>query len=143
MATGLRIDINTVMEQIELPEDQRAALATIHGVVGGQTNQGVYHRRALFHIHDTANSESPLNLAAWTLASAWRGMSLYPLTIVVTGRNADGDVTGLEEDLVHQAEAVVAMVRETVERWREQPPLSNEAAAQELLAYAARELAAA
>ncbi|MET7520445.1 hypothetical protein ABZS88_45390 [Streptomyces sp. NPDC005480] len=71
-------------------------------------------------------------------------MSLYPLhgTVVVTGRNADGDVTGLAEDLVHQAEAVVAMVRETAGRWREQPPLSNDAAVEELLAYAARELAA-
>ncbi|MET8210349.1 hypothetical protein ABZT51_30790 [Streptomyces sp. NPDC005373] len=107
-------------------------------------NTAVYRRRALLHIHDTANRESPLNLAAWTLASAWRGMSLYPLhgTIMVTGsRNEEGDVTGLDEDLVRQAQAVLATVRETVQRWRERPPVSDEAAAQELLACAARDLA--
>ncbi|MGW6144260.1 hypothetical protein [Streptomyces sp. NPDC055140] len=72
-------------------------------------------------------------------------MSLYPLhgSIVVTGcRHAEGEVTGLDEDLVHQAEAVAATVRETVQRWLERPPVSDEAAAQELLACAVRDLAA-
>jgi hypothetical protein len=144
MATALRIDVDTTVTVLDLPEDASEARAVVRGAVGGAVTTAVYHRHALLHIHDTANRESPLNLAAWTLASAWRDTSLYPLhgTIVVTGRDAEGDVTRLDEDLVHQAEAIVATVRETVQRWRERPPVSNEAAAQELLAYAARELAA-
>ncbi|MFH8737570.1 DUF3846 domain-containing protein [Streptomyces sp. NPDC017964] len=141
----MRIDVDTTVTVLDLPEDASEVQAAIRGTVGDAVNTAVYHRRALLHIHDSANRESPLNLAAWTLASAWRGMSLYPLhgTIVVTGcLNEEGDVTGLDEDLVHQAEAVAVTVRETVQRCRERPPMSDEAAAQELLAYAARDLAA-
>jgi DMSO/TMAO reductase YedYZ molybdopterin-dependent catalytic subunit len=63
----------------------------------------VYHRRAVLHIHGNGQKLGlPQNLAAWALASAWRGMPLYPLAdpIGVTGRAARGDVTAFDDDLV-------------------------------------------
>ncbi|MDG9709722.1 hypothetical protein [Streptomyces sp. DH10] len=70
-------------------------------------------------------------------------MTLYPLAgpIVVTGRTESGDVTTLDDDLVQHAEAVAHTVRDTLSEWRARPPASNEAAAKELLAYAARDVA--
>lgn len=78
MATALRIDVDMTVTVLDLPEDASEVRAVIRGAVGDAVNTTFYHRRALLHIHDSANRESPLNLAAWTLASAWRGMSLYP-----------------------------------------------------------------
>ncbi|WP_345600017.1 hypothetical protein [Streptomyces coacervatus] len=106
-------------------------------------DQGVYHRRAVLHIHGNGlNLGFPQNLAAWALASAWRGMPLYPLAgpIVITGRTASGEVTALDDDLVQHALAVTQTVRETLGEWRTRPPGSNEAALNELLAYAARDV---
>ncbi|NEB78989.1 hypothetical protein G3I40_27770 [Streptomyces sp. SID14478] len=144
MATALRIDVDTTVSTIDLPEDPSEAYDAIRREVGEALNQGVYHRRAVLHIGDTSAAGTRLNLTAWTLASAWRGIALYPLhgTIVVTGPDGAGETTGLDDDLVRQAEAVAVMVRETVARWQDHPPVSNETAAQELLAYAAQELEA-
>lgn len=68
---------------------------------------------------------------------------MYPLagTIVVTGRTADGDVTALDDDLAEHDQTVADTVRETLARWRQRPPISDEAATSELLAYAARDVA--
>lgn len=70
-------------------------------------------------------------------------MSLYPLAgrIVVTGRTERGVVTALDDDLVQHAKAVAQTVRDTLSEWRARPPASNEAAVNELLAYAARDVA--
>ncbi|WP_338704304.1 hypothetical protein V2W30_41070 (plasmid) [Streptomyces sp. Q6] len=89
-------------------------------------------------------SERSLNLGAWTLASAWRGTALYPLhgTIVVTGRDEDGEMAALGSEILRQAQLVLAMVAVAVQRWRERPPVVNEVAAQGLLVCAVRELAA-
>ncbi|MFI0242567.1 hypothetical protein [Streptomyces sp. NPDC016845] len=72
-------------------------------------------------------------------------MPLYPLhgTIIVTGRDSDGGLCGLDETLARQAQAVVTMVADTVRQWQHRPPASNEAATRELLAYATREVATA
>lgn len=144
MTTALRLDCDLTLTRIELPDDAQDARGAIRGIVGDSVNAGLYHRDAILHVADSANQQQPLNLVAWTLASAWRGLPLYALhgTIVVTGRTSAGDATGLDDRLVRQAEAVTAMVGETVNRWRTQPPASDDAAGQELLAYAARELAA-
>jgi hypothetical protein len=104
----------------------------------------VYHRRAVLHIHGNGQKLGlSQNLAAWALASAWRGMPLYPLAgpIVVTGRTASGDVTALDDDLVQHAKAVARTVRDTLSEWRARPPASNEASVNELLAYAVRDVA--
>ncbi|MFI7008846.1 hypothetical protein [Streptomyces sp. NPDC050145] len=142
MTQAVRIDCTTTVTPVELPADD--CHGAVRSIVGGAVNQAVYHRRALLHIYDSSTSEHPLNLAAWTLASAWRGMPLYPLhgTIVVTGRDESGEVCDLDDDLAQQVRAISAMVRETVQEWRRRPPASDEAAAQELLSYAAREIAA-
>jgi hypothetical protein len=141
MTRAVRIDCDVTMSVIDLPDAGRQA---IQDLVGGVADQAVYHRQALLHIYELSAREKPLNLAAWVLASAWRGMSLYPLhgTIVVTGRDQFGEVCDLDESLVQQARAVVAMVDETVRGWKARPPASDDAAAQELLSYAAREIAA-
>lgn len=110
----------------------------------GRLLQGVYHRRAVLHLHGSGRTLGlPQNLAAWALASAGRGVALYPLagTIVVTGRTADGDVTALDDDLAEHVQTVARAVRETLAQWRRRPPNSGEAAASELLAYAARDVA--
>lgn len=69
-------------------------------------------------------------------------MPLYPMAgpIVITGRTASGDVAALDDDLVQHALAVAQTVRETLEEWRTRPPESNDAALNELLAYAARDV---
>ncbi|MFF0094599.1 hypothetical protein ACFYSF_32215 [Streptomyces canus] len=101
-------------------------------------------RRAVLHIHGNGHDLGlPQNLAAWALASAWRGIPLYPLAgpIVVTGRTESGDVTTLDDDLMQHAKAVARTGRDTLAEWHARPSASNEAAAKELLAYAARDVA--
>lgn len=63
-------------------------------------------------------------------------MALYNLAgpIVVTGRTESWDVAALDDDLAQHVHAVAQSVRETLVEWRTRPPVSNEAAAQELLA---------
>ncbi|GAA2767515.1 hypothetical protein GCM10010103_65570 [Streptomyces paradoxus] len=61
--------------------------------------------------------------------------------IVVTGRTTSGDVTAFEDDLVQQAKSVAQTVRDTLSAWHARPPASNEAAVNELLAYASRDVA--
>ncbi|MGP4092576.1 hypothetical protein [Streptomyces sp. KR55] len=135
---------DATVTDFDLPET--GAHSVIRELVGSPdaVDQGMYHRRAVLHIHGTGRQVGPpQNLAAWALASAWRGMTLYPLagTIVVTGRTATGDMTALDDDLVQHAKAVAQTVRETLAQWRTRPPASNEAAISELLAYAARDVA--
>ncbi|MFE2970265.1 hypothetical protein ACFXKC_42755 [Streptomyces sp. NPDC059340] len=75
------------------------------------------------------------NLAAWVLASAWRGMTLYPLhgPAVITGRTRDGGLAALDDYLAQT-------VRETLIAWQARHPATNETAIAELLAYAFRDV---
>ncbi|MFE9769739.1 hypothetical protein ACFYPC_35345 [Streptomyces sp. NPDC005808] len=140
---ALRIDPDTTVTDLTLTATD--AQSAIHEHVGSDAvDQGVYHRQALLHIHGNGLKLGlPQNLAAWALASAWRGTPLYPLAgpIVVTGRTVSGDVTALDDDLVQHARVVAQTVRDTLSKWRARPPASNEAAVKELLAYAARDVA--
>ncbi len=88
-------------------------------------------------------AKRPVFRRTWALASAWRGIPLCPLAgpVVVTGRAESGDVTTLDVDLVQHERAVAHTVRDTLAEWRARPPASDEAAAKELLAYAARDVA--
>ncbi|TLS45742.1 hypothetical protein FE633_13335 [Streptomyces montanus] len=140
---ALRIDPDATVTDIHLPEPDAQSAIREHVGSPDAVDQGAYHRRAVLHIHGTGRQVGlPQNLAAWALASAWRGIALYPLagTIVVTGRTATGDVTALDDDLVQHAKAVTQTVRETLAQWRSRPPASNEAAISELLAYAAHDV---
>ncbi|WP_179023855.1 hypothetical protein [Streptomyces sp. IMTB 2501] len=69
-------------------------------------------------------------------------MTLYPLhgPVVVTGRTPDGEAAALADALAEHARTVTQTVWETLKEWRARPPVSNEAAISELLAYAARDV---
>ncbi|WP_415954417.1 hypothetical protein [Streptomyces sp. KLOTTS4A1] len=102
---------------------------------------GIYHRRAVLHILDDAQhrytqGRARLNLVAWALASAWRGLDLYPLygPVIITGGDAE-TTESLGDDLVAQALRTSETVRETLAEWQRRRPVSNEAAIAELLAY--------
>ncbi|MFF4836974.1 hypothetical protein [Streptomyces sp. NPDC001315] len=104
----------------------------------------MYHRRVLLHIHGNGRAMGlAQNIAAWALASAWRGMALHPVhgPVVVTGRAQDGAVAALDDGLARHVHAVAQTVRETLAEWRTRPPASNKVALNELLAYAARDVA--
>jgi hypothetical protein len=90
---ALRIDPAATVTDVNLPES--GAYSAIREHVGSpdSVDQGVYHRRAVVHRHGNGRGIGlPQNLAAWALASAWRGMALYPLAgpIVITGRTEGG-----------------------------------------------------
>ncbi|MEU0031746.1 hypothetical protein [Streptomyces sp. NPDC006335] len=140
---ALRIDPDATVTDLDLPAADAQSAIQEH-VRSDAVDHGVYHRRDVLHIHGNGQALGlPQNLAAWALASAWRGMPLYPLAgrIVVTGRTTSGDLTALDDDLVQHSKAVAQTVRATLTEWRARPPASNEAAVNELLAYAARDVA--
>ncbi|MFE2715268.1 hypothetical protein ACFXKI_25610 [Streptomyces mirabilis] len=141
---ALRISPDALLTDLNLPVTD--AHSAIRECIGSpdSVDQGTYHRRPVLHIIDGGLTIGlPQNLAAWALASAWRGTALYPVggPVVVTGRTATGDVTTLDDDLVQHAQAVAQTVRDIVAEWRTRPPASNEAAIKELLAYAVRDVA--
>jgi hypothetical protein len=141
---ALRIDPDTTVTELALPDTD--AHSVIREQVGSASaaDQGVYHPRALLHLHGEGQVIGlTQNVAAWALASAWRGMTLYPLhgPVVITGRTESGGVDTLDNDLAQQAHRVAQTVRETLEEWRTRRPASHEAAVNELLAYAARAVA--
>ncbi|MFJ8787372.1 hypothetical protein [Streptomyces sp. NPDC102476] len=124
---AVRIDPDATVTDLNLPgADAQSAIREHLG--SDAVDHGVYHRRAVLHIHGNGHDLGlPENLAAWALASAWRGMPLYPLVgpVVVTGRTESGDVTSLDDDLVQHAKAVARTVRDTLAEWRARPPASN------------------
>ncbi|WP_199550188.1 hypothetical protein [Streptomyces sp. N35] len=142
---ALHIDVDTTVTPLTLRTPPYDQLRTL---LGGVTVTGIYHRRAVLHILDDgqqrhADGRTGLNLAAWALASAWRGIDLYPLygPVVITGGDA-GTSTSLEDDLGTQVLRSATTVRETLAEWRLRPPASNDAAVAELLAYVRNDLRA-
>ncbi|MCQ8833799.1 hypothetical protein [Streptomyces malaysiensis] len=134
-----------IVTELDLPESGARSAIRDHVGSAGAVDQGLYHREALVHVHgDGQRIGLDSNLTAWALASAWRGMPLYSFhgPVVVTGRTQDGDTSALGDDLAAHVHAVAQTVRETREAWKTRPPASNEAAMRELLAYAARDVAA-
>ncbi|WP_042426740.1 hypothetical protein [Streptacidiphilus anmyonensis] len=127
---------------VELSDDGHHS--EIRRLLAGSPDRAVHHREALLWIHGNGTGEGlPSNLPAWTLACAWRGLTLdYELfgDIVITGRTVDGDANSLEADLAEQARTVTATTLETLRRRQQKPPASNEAALNELLAYTARDV---
>ncbi|MFF6969369.1 hypothetical protein ACFY9G_39100 [Streptomyces anthocyanicus] len=145
----MKIAPDATVTELDLPEaDKRAVIWELLGspdTVDQGIYQGIYHRRAVLHVHGNGRQLGlPQNLAAWALASAWRGTALYLLAgpVAITGRTMAGELTGLDGDLVRHARVVAQTVRETLTEWRRRPPVSNEAAISELLAYATRDISA-
>ncbi|MFB7213133.1 hypothetical protein [Streptomyces sp. NPDC056255] len=118
---ALRIDPDTTLTEITLPEhDAQSAIREDVGTTGA-VDQGVYHRSALLHLHGEGRVTGlELNLAAWALASAWRGMPLTPLhgPVVLTGRTGDGTMAALGDKLMQDARTVTQTVRETLKDGR-------------------------
>ncbi|MFR0367632.1 hypothetical protein [Streptomyces sp. MCC20] len=142
---ALLIAPDGTVTELDLPESAVSSAIRDHIGSDGAVDQGRYHPHALLHVHgDGQRIGLDANLTAWALASAWRGMPLYPFQgpVVVTGRTQDGDTSGLDDTLAAHVHAVAQTVRETRETWQTRPPASNEAAVNELLAYAVRDVAA-
>ncbi|WP_331732498.1 hypothetical protein [Streptomyces sp. NBC_00989] len=140
---ALRIDPDATVTDINLPESDAQSAIRDHVGSPDAVDQGVYHRRAVLHLHGSGRVIGlDANLAAWALASAWRGTPLYPLhgTVVVTGRGQDGGVNPLDDELAQHGHTVAQTVRDTLATWRIRPPASNHAAVDELLAYATRDI---
>ncbi|MFE9121294.1 hypothetical protein [Streptomyces sp. NPDC007172] len=132
-------------EQVQRHRVAGAQYAQIRSAVGGSAEAAYYHRGTVLHVPATGNTDglNP-NLVAWALACGWRKMELPYLLygpIVITGPyDADGAAVGqLSEQLTAQVRTVCDTVRETVAGWRVWPPVSNEAAVAELLAYTHRD----
>ncbi|MGW1193227.1 hypothetical protein [Streptomyces sp. NPDC002559] len=145
LVRALRIDLDTTLTEVVLPAHGARSAVREHIGTDGAVDQAVYHPRALLHLHGEGRVIGlGQNLTAWALASAWRGMPLYPLhgPVVLTGRNGDGSAEALDDDLAQHARTVAQTVRETLQGWQVRPPASNEAAVDELLAYAVRDVAA-
>ncbi|MCX4598284.1 hypothetical protein OG819_55085 [Streptomyces sp. NBC_01549] len=141
---ALRIAPDTTVTELDLPETGAHSAIQDHIGTTGAVDQGVYHPRALLHIHGDGRALGlAQNITAWALASAWRGMALYPIhgPVIVTGRAQDGEAAALDDGLAQHTHAVAQTVRETLREWHTRPPASNEAALSELLAYAARDVA--
>ncbi|MFJ1839798.1 hypothetical protein ACIOJ9_38815 [Streptomyces sp. NPDC088175] len=140
---ALRIDSDTTLTEIDLPERDAQSAIREHVGTAGAVDQGVYHRSAVLHLHGEGRGTGlEQNIAAWALASAWRGMPLYPLhgPVVLTGRTGDGAIAALGDKLMEDARTVTQTVRETLKEWQARPPVSNDAAVKELLSYTARDV---
>ncbi|MFB7323827.1 hypothetical protein [Streptomyces sp. NPDC056190] len=114
---ALRIALDTTVTEPDLPET--GALSAIRDHIGATdaVDQGLYHRRALLHIHGDGRAIGlAQNITARAVASAWRGMALYPThgPVIVTGRAQGGEAASLDDGLAQHAHAVAQTVRETL-----------------------------
>ncbi|MFD9411555.1 hypothetical protein ACFWBN_31655 [Streptomyces sp. NPDC059989] len=136
MTSVLRVDSDGGTTLMPWPDDELQRGLLIRAVVGGPADTAVYHRRAVLHVHGNGQSERlPLNLAAWVLASVWRGIELpygFHGTVMVTGPQSQE----LDADLVAVVQAVCVAVAEVRAEWQNRPPASERAARAELLAAA-------
>jgi hypothetical protein len=77
---ALRIAPDTTVTELDLPESGAHSTSRDHIGTTGPVDHGVYHRRALLHIHgDGHRMGLAQNITAWALASTWRGLALYPI----------------------------------------------------------------
>ncbi|MET9879241.1 hypothetical protein ABZZ36_32135 [Actinacidiphila glaucinigra] len=128
-----------MVQAFELPEDYSRQRQVLCALLEGTVDGAVYHRRALIHVHGQG-SLSPgrqLNVAAWALASTWRGTELpYGLygTAVVTGPNcSDGGYGAVDENVSQHVQAVSAAVSQVLASWVDRPPMGEAQARAEVL----------
>ncbi|MFF8946721.1 hypothetical protein ACF1A5_31585 [Streptomyces sp. NPDC014864] len=84
---ALRIAPDTTVTELDLPAADAHFAIQDHIRTTHAVHQGAYYRRALLHIHgDGRATRLTQNTTAWALASAWRGIALYPLhgPVIVT-----------------------------------------------------------
>lgn len=136
MSSVLRIDADGASRVLPWPGDEVQQRLLIRAGVGGPADMGVYHRRAVLHVHgDGQNARLPMNVAVWALACVWRGTELpYGLygTAMVTGPQS----RSLDDDLAAEVQAVCEAVADVRGEWRERPPAGEGPARAELLAAA-------
>ncbi|MEU6680903.1 hypothetical protein [Streptomyces sp. NPDC046925] len=147
MTSALLIAADASVTDVELPGDRTAQRTALTDRVGGETEAVYYHRSTVLHLNSSgARLRLPPNITAWTLACVWRRMTLpadYLLhgPVVVTGAYSDGgELDALPDQFAAQARTAAATVRETMTAWRQRPPVSDEAALAELLAYVRRDV---
>ncbi|GLW03674.1 hypothetical protein [Streptomyces lavendulae] len=138
----LRIDVDGALVVLPWPDDEVARGAQVRGAVGGPADRAVYHRQAHLHVHGNGAAEGlPVNLAAWVLASQWRGVEIpygFYGPVLVTGpeRSALGD------GVAGEVRAVCAAVAEVRQEWVTRPPAGEGPARAEMLAAARHSVAA-
>ncbi|MCZ4120278.1 hypothetical protein [Streptomyces sp. H39-S7] len=144
--SALSIAPDATLTDIALPQDYRAQLLLLRNLVGGTVDAAVFHRRAYLHVHgEGAILRAPMNVAAWALASQWRGAEIpYGLygTAVVTGPG-DAGFQGLDAAMAAQVKAVCTGIHDLLVQWQTQPPADEQAARAHVLATAHYQLAAA
>ncbi len=128
----------TVTEVSLPPSDNQAAIRD-RVESTGPADQGVYHPRTLLHVRGHGQAAGlDENHTAWALASAWRGMPMYPFhgLVLVTGRTRDGETGTLDDALAQLVHTVAETVRDTLSTWRARappptrPPAGNSSPAQ-------------
>ncbi|MGR3938473.1 hypothetical protein [Streptomyces sp. BRA346] len=139
---ALRIDPDASSLRIDLPGEATAQDDLLRELIGDTIDRGHYHRQAPMHVHGSGQRmQLPVNVAAWALACAWRGLDLPYLLygpVVVTGPYVGRVFRGLDERLVYEAEDVARRVGELRNEWATRAPVDESAARRELLAYARR-----
>ncbi|MFE2326031.1 hypothetical protein ACFXD5_19235 [Streptomyces sp. NPDC059385] len=136
MSSVLRVDADGAVTVLPWPDDVVQQGLLIRAGVGGSADTGVYHRRAVLHVHGNGQGEGlPMNLAAWVLACVWREDELpYGLygAAMVTGPQSQG----LDDHLVAEVHAVCEAVADVRAEWQNRPPIGEAPARAELLAAA-------
>ncbi|WP_331726195.1 hypothetical protein [Streptomyces sp. NBC_01276] len=142
VGTALRIDVDGAVVVLPWADDDAACSAQVREVVGGPADRAIYHRKAHLHVHGNGAAEGlPMNLAAWVLASQWRGMEIsygFYGPVLVTGP----DRSALPEGMAAEVRAVCAAVAEVRLEWMTRPPAGEAAARAEVLAAARHAVAA-
>ena len=143
---AISIDADGGATAIDLPEDDGKLNTALRGILRGTPERALYHHRSQFWLHGDGQAEGLApNLLAWTLAGAWMGRALpYQLygTVIVTGRDHAGENAPLGEELTGHVHTVAETLKETMATWHRRPPASTDAAVDELLAYAIRDVTA-
>lgn len=142
MGTALRIGVDGAVVVLSWPDDDAARWAQVKDLVGGPVDRAVYHRQAHFHVHGNgASGGLSMNLAAWVLASLWRGMEIpygFYGPVVVTGPER----CALGDGVAGEVRAVCAAVAEVRQEWVSRPPVGERAARAEVLDAARHSVAA-
>ncbi|MFE2850180.1 hypothetical protein ACFXJO_03505 [Streptomyces lavendulae] len=94
-----------------LPTHSQFVWRTKH--CGGNPEASYYHPDVVFHVHGNGIARLlPLNLVAWTLASAWRAAQLPYLlagpTVITGTENRDGNFIPLSPALADQTQKAIA-----------------------------------
>ncbi|OEV12223.1 hypothetical protein AN218_09360 [Streptomyces nanshensis] len=126
----LRIDVDATVEAVTVPADGQ--YRRLRELLGGPTDRGIYHRRAIHYVQDgPQRTDANWNLAAWAAACLWRRTVLsYEIygPVVVTGPDSDESegLRGLDEDVARELRACADAVMRCRERWRRMPVMSQE-----------------